>query len=413
MPAAKADIGARLRAEREARGWSRETLARQLRVVSHEPLPAVASLAHMIKEWETGKHSVSPRYRALYAAAFRMDEGTLFDVEWVATPSWRVPGAEPNGRFTPDDEDRLMLAVGRVVRPDFRVVDSLAKILAEQRRLEDAVGSALVLQVVRVQLPMVQQLVTEARGPVRPRLVDVSAQWAQFAGWLNIAAGHAPAARMSLNRAAEHAEEIGDTSMVGTVLSWKAYLAERIGQVGPMIGMAQAAQRNRIGPGHAYDLFLEARGRALAGERREAERLLGEAQVAAASADPASARPWEYYYLEPGFFALEAGATNVYLGRDDPSRNVQAVENLAAGLAELPAEMRRAEWAGEYIAHQAVAHLQASDAEAARAAVLDAAEIARATSSESLLRKLREIHGRMLRRWPTDPAITELLDALR
>lgn len=306
-----------------------------------------------------------------------------------------------------------MLAGGRMVRPDIHVVDSLAVILAEQRRLEDAIGSAPVLQMVRAQLPLVQQLVTEARGSIRPKLVDVAAQWAQFSGWLNIAVENAPAARASLDRAAEHAEEIGDTAMVGTVLSWKAYLAERTGQVGPMIGMAQAAQRNRVGPGHAYDLFLESRGHALAGEQRDAERLLDEAQAAAADATPASARPWEYYYLEPGFFALEAGFTNVYLGREDPRRNAQAVERLKAGLAELPTEMRGAEWAGDYIAHQAVAHLQASDAEAACAAVLDAAEIARATLSEPLLRRLRGIHAEMKRKWPDDPAVEELSDVLR
>ncbi|MCO6009333.1 hypothetical protein NE236_30615 [Actinoallomurus purpureus] len=417
MSADNARIGARLRTERKARRMTVEALAEAFRDHATERdrqrLPKIKDLCRTIRGHEAGEHPPGPRYRMLYAAVFETTEDDLFGDDRVAPVSpWCVPGAELNDRFTPEDEDQLMLATRRAIRPDSHVVECLAAILAEQRRLEDAVGSAPILQSVRAQLPMVQQLVTEARGPVRPKMVDVAAQWAQFSGWLNIAVGDAPAARMSLDRAAEHAEEIGDASMVGTVLSWKAYLAERIGQVGPMVGMAQAAQRNRIGPGHAYDLFLEARGHALAGEPGEAERLLGKAQAAVANADPASARPWEYYYLEPGFFALEAGVTNVYLGRDDPGRNARAVEHLAAGLAELPAAMRRAEWAGEYIAHQAVAHLQASETEAACAAVFEAAGIARATSSESLLRRLRDICRQMCSRWPTDPAVTELLDAL-
>ncbi|GAA4608247.1 hypothetical protein GCM10023195_32160 [Actinoallomurus liliacearum] len=420
MSADNARIPARLRAERKKRRMTVQAVAEAFRDHATERdrqrLPKLKDLCRTIRGHEAGEHPPGPRYRMLYAAVYGMPEDDLFGEDRNAQASlWRVSGVELEltGRLTLDDENRLVQATRRTTRPDSRVVESLAAILAEQRRLEDAVGSAPVLQVVRMQLPMVRQLVAEARGPVRPKLVDVAAQWAQFSGWLNIAVGDASAARMSLDRAAEHAEEIGDAAMVGTVLSWKAYLAERIGQIGPMVGMAQAAQRNRIGPGHAYDLFLEARGHALAGETREAERLLGEAQTAVTDAEPASARPWEYYYLEPGFFALEAGVTNVYLGRNDPKRNAQAVEHLTGGLAELPTEMRNAEWAGEYIAHQAVAHFQASEAEAAGAAVLEAARIAHATSSESLLRRLRGIHSRMSQKWPTDSAVTVLLDALR
>jgi predicted nucleic acid-binding protein len=201
--------------------------------------------------------------------------------------------------------------------------------------------------------------------------------------------------------------------MTGTVLSWKAHLAERDGQVGPMIGMSHAARRDRRGPGRAYDIFQEARGYALAGETRTAERLLGEAREAAAAAEQADARPWEYYYLEPGFFELETGLTYVYLGRDDPRQNGRAVESFSAGRAALPAEMRGAEWAGEYVSHQATAHLQAGDAEATIAAVAEAADIAVATSSEALLAKLRGIQEQMTAKWPDDPAVAELLDALR
>jgi hypothetical protein len=38
-------------------------------------------------------------------------------------------------------------------------------------------------------LTLVQSLAEEARGPIRPRVVDVAGQWAQFAGWLCAATG--------------------------------------------------------------------------------------------------------------------------------------------------------------------------------------------------------------------------------
>lgn len=415
MSAENNRIGVRLRDERKKRRMTVDQLAEAFRDNATERerrrMPKLADIARTIWGHEAGEHPPGPRYRARYAAAFDLDEDELFNTSRSPRTLW--PGVELNGALTPDDEERFALAARRPARVDVKVIDSLAVILAEQRRLEDAIGSVPVLHVVRAQLQTMAGLVVEARGPLRPRVVEIAAQWAQFAGWLHIAAGDAPAARTALDRAAEHAEEIRDTDMVGTVLSWKGHLAERAGQVGPMIGLSHAARRDRRGPGRAYDTFQEARGYALAGDSRAAARLLDEAQEAAASADAAVARPWEYYYLEPGFFALEAGLTCVYLGRIDPRQNGRAVDELAAGLAALPAGMRGSEWAGEYISHQATAHLQAGDAEAASAAVSEAAATARATSSEALLRRLRGVHERMRAEWPDDPDVVELGDALR
>lgn len=65
-------------------------------------------------------------------------------------------------------------------------VDSLAAILAKQRHVEDTIGSAELLEPVAAQLTVVNGLVLEARGTVRHRMLDVGAQWAQFAGWLAV-----------------------------------------------------------------------------------------------------------------------------------------------------------------------------------------------------------------------------------
>jgi hypothetical protein len=231
---------------------------------------------------------------------------------------------------------------------------------------------------------VLRDLVAGARGPVRPELVDVASQWAQFSGWLNIAVGDAPAARMSLDRAAEHAEEIGDRNMVGTVLSWKAYLAERIGHVGPMIGLSRAARRYRAGPGRVYELFQEARAVALTGDQPLADRLLHEAQAAVTGIDPSRARPWEYYYLEPGFFVLETGLTYLYLGEHDRRWTGEAVEHLARGLDELPPGMRRSEWAGEFRYRLGRAYLQGEERDRAAALAQDLSALAAQLCSSRL-----------------------------
>jgi len=338
--------------------------------------------------------------------AARIDEALDADGDLAAR---RPHGA----RLPPDDADRLRQALRRPSRIDETVAGSLAAVLAEQRRLEDAIGSALVLDTVRAQRQAISSLVTDARGPTRPQLVAVASQWAQFAGWLHIAAEDAPAARASLDHAAELAEEIGDTDMVGSVLSWKGYLAEHLGNVGPMIGLSAAAQRKRRGPGRAYDVFQEARGHALTGDVGTAGRLLDRARSAAGEANAADAREWEYYYLEPGFFDLETGATLVRLGRSDPRRNAEAVDVLRAGLAALPDGMRNSEWAGQYIVHLATAHAQDDEPEAACAAVTEAAGVARATSSGALLGQLRCIQRRMRTRWPSVPDVVQLVNVLR
>ncbi len=62
---------------------------------------------------------------------------------------------------------------------DVAAAEALADVLAAQRRAEDCLGSEAMLRPVRTQIAVVEELVTEARGQVRPRLVHVVGQWAQ------------------------------------------------------------------------------------------------------------------------------------------------------------------------------------------------------------------------------------------
>src|SRR6266446_5186557 len=84
-----------------------------------------------------GKRQPSPK------VARRLDEilGAGGELAALTHPDavWHPPGL--NREFSPDDEERLTLAVQRPSRTDARVVDSLAVILAGQRQLEDRIGS--------------------------------------------------------------------------------------------------------------------------------------------------------------------------------------------------------------------------------------------------------------------------------
>ncbi len=69
------------------------------------------------------------------------------------------------------------------------MVQALATVLAAQRRLEDSVGSAVVIPAVDAQVAEIERMVIDACGDVRPSLLNVAAQWSQFAGWLHANVG--------------------------------------------------------------------------------------------------------------------------------------------------------------------------------------------------------------------------------
>jgi transcriptional regulator with XRE-family HTH domain len=74
-------LGARLRAEREARGWTIRRMAERIYDASaglHNNLPDAESIIPQIRRWERGTSGIGERYRTLYCIAFGMGRD-LFD----------------------------------------------------------------------------------------------------------------------------------------------------------------------------------------------------------------------------------------------------------------------------------------------------------------------------------------------
>ncbi|WP_067071828.1 helix-turn-helix domain-containing protein [Carbonactinospora thermoautotrophica] len=321
----------------------------------------------------------------------------------LAVAKERLPGTP----LDPDAEERLRKAVQQPRRVDTAVIDALAATLAAQRRLEDAIGSVPLVEPITTHLAVIEDLVLDARGPIRAKVLDVAAQWAQFCGWLHANTGTRSTARTWYDRAAEWAAEADNADMVATAWSMKGHLAWMTGRVGPMIGLSQAAQRpaRRVSPGvRALAAQQEARGHALAGDGDATERKLDEAQALAARAaeHPEDEPAWIYFY-SPDFLTMQRGLAYRYLGR-----HAQAVELLTTGLAGLPEELRRAEWAAWYLYQLAVAHEQAGEPEQACAVAAEAADIARQTRAIRLRVQLQRLHARLAATWPTLPAVTDL-----
>ncbi len=320
-----------------------------------------------------------------------------------------------NGSLTSDARDRLTWIAQHPSRADAAAIESLGSVLAAQRRAEDSLGSAAILRPVRSQLAVVGDLVAEARGPLRPAVIDAAQQWAQFAGWLHLNLGEQPQAKARFRQALEHAEEINDQTMIATILSFRGYAAWRAGEPGPVIGLAQAAQRNgKVALSQrAYAAALEARGHALAGDAAATERKIGVSIERAERLYGHSEenRPWSYWYT-PGFFACQRGVVLSHFSHIPRFRD-EATNALTEGYAALAEEEKGSDWAGGYLAALAAVHEQAGDVEHACAVALQVAGIARRTGSARLRGMLARLRDQMEARWPGDPRVRELKEALR
>jgi transcriptional regulator with XRE-family HTH domain len=309
----------------------------------------------------------------------------------------------------PELADRLDWTARHAAGIDMAAADSLADVLASQRRAEDAIGAAAVLRPTMAQLAVVENLARQARGPMRLPVLNVGQQWAQFASHLCRHAGDVPAARACGAQALEWAEELGDRSMISTLLLSRGYLAAEAGEIGAMIGLAQGAQRDtRAATGQLADAAgFEARGLAMAGDSAAAERKLGEARdLAATLADrPQDQRSWSYW-LNPAVFVNEEGITCAYLA-GDPRWHRRAVELLAVKPDET------ALWAAaKNLTWLAFAHAQADDVGQACATALQASTAVRRTGSVPHAATLTQISADLTARHPADQRVVELADAL-
>jgi transcriptional regulator with XRE-family HTH domain len=311
----------------------------------------------------------------------------------------------------PDALERLTWAEQHPPRIDAAAVESLGEVLAAQRRAEDALGSAAMLRPVLAQLNMVDEFARQVYGPLRRPLVNVGQQWAQFAGWLCRDVGDLTNARICYARALEWAAELGDVTMTATILVERSYMAADANEIGSMIGLAEAAQRDSRAAVEQRALAsgLEARGYAMAGDSAATERKLDDAENLTGLVGSRELRPWSYW-MTPSFFQNVAGFTCGFLAGATPRWHERAVTLLAAR----PQSDARALWApAANLTHVAFAHAQAGDVDQACATAQAASAAARRTGSARHMTTLTRIHADLQARWPGHPRVTQLAEALR
>ncbi|MFC4564310.1 helix-turn-helix domain-containing protein [Nocardiopsis mangrovi] len=244
--------------------------------------------------------------------------------------------------LTPDDRGRIACGVSLPSRVDSESVAAMAKVLAAQRRLEDAVGPAVMLPGSLAQLSTVSAFARDARGPYRAPLLAVVAEMHQHTGWMLAAVRRDRESLEMLALAEEMADEAGAPTIAAVAVSFRGYVARQQRRFG---GVVRASQAARHSPGahetqQVFDTFQAAQGYAGLGQADAARRLLDEAaRRAATAADP----PEVVYWYSPAFFSLNIGMVHASLGD-----HADAADHLQAGLDGLPPEQRGAQWTDEY-----------------------------------------------------------------
>jgi transcriptional regulator with XRE-family HTH domain len=295
-----------------------------------------------------------------------------------------------DGPITPDDAERLLLAARRPARADSAVVEALATVLAGQRRLEDRIGAMPLIPTACAQLQVVDVLVSDARGSIRPNLVDIASQWAQFAAWLHAACRRLADADRLYERAIVWATEADSPDMVATAWNMKGHTAWMRGEIGPMISLSQVAARDRrASPGvRALAAQQQARGHAIAGDADAMDRQLDIAHelTLEAAAHSDEEPPWIYFF-DARMLTLQRARAYLYL----EDRTEAAVELLETGLAEMAEEVQRSEWLAHYIADLARAYRTLHENDEADRLVADIDQVATLTGSEALARRVTSL----------------------
>lgn len=252
------------------------------------------------------------------------------------------PWGTLNGAVNLDDRDRLAAVEQRPTRLDAAALDTLATVLAGQRRLEDVLGPAALLRPVAGQLDTLTAMLGDVRGPLRDRFGRLVAEWTTFTGWLNAALRRDGQALDLFGRAEDLADDFDDGTVAATATSFCGYVARQQGRPRAVVRSAMAAMATP--GGHSvqatFDRLQAAQGYAALGDEERARRLLDEA--AERAADGVEPPPIVYWYSEP-FFDLNIGIVLHGIGE-----HADAAALLADGLDGIPPDQAAAEWLGEY-----------------------------------------------------------------
>ncbi|MFI0357673.1 hypothetical protein [Actinomadura sp. 9N407] len=407
MPSDKEAIGARLRQAREAPPyWTRGEFARLLRAqATPDERPYVAhvgTLTDMIKQWESGKHLPSHRYRRLYARVTGRAEAELFGRSSIS--------AAHAAQASPAEAEFLELAA----RAD---VSALA---AHTLELLDVVVDRLCRD-----YPTVSPVVLTQRGKAHldsvMRLLDGRTTLAEHrellvhAGWISALlactlydAGDPANAEVARRTALRLGEQAGHGEIIGwawEIAAWFALVERRYDAV---VTLAEEGLRHAGETSGAVQLTLQAgRGYARMGDRRALESL--KAGRAILDRLPRPDHPDHHFVFDHDKYEFYCSTIYTMLGHDE------AAEEHAR---EVVAQCRRRADPVRWPMRLSMVHLDLGQVAGRRGDLDEAVRHGRAAlvpvrRSGDLLPRAAELHRQLEGRWASERRVADFAEQLR
>jgi transcriptional regulator with XRE-family HTH domain len=313
-------VETRLKAARQARGWSQLHLVAELERVSTargiRP-PARASLKTQVSRWENGHVKPDGLYSSLLAEIY------------ATTPA----------DLDLDSQTALWLPQARVLgQPSAELVASLRNVLGEYARTDNAVGPGHLIGFAIQHVVELEQVAIEARGSLRSQILALCSRFAEFAGWLCQDAGDLLDAERWTDRALDFIEGAEDVHARAYLLMRKSAIAADRRDPMRAVNLAEAASGRDPG-----QLTLQMRAliacqiviaQAVSSNALESDRA-AEAAVEIVVADVGNV-PEELAYCTPAYVLMETGAAAARLRSYDV-----AADRLSEAVSSWPDGFRR------------------------------------------------------------------------
>jgi hypothetical protein len=212
--------------------------------------------------------------------------------------------------------------------------------LASTRTLEDHTSAATVLPAVRNLVTVTSRFAHEAKGMLGPRALTLASETHTYAGWLALDTNDNAGASRHFRSGMALAAEAGAGDHLAQALSFQGFRALIEQEYTESAALVQAAQRHStLTSLSTFYALLAARALAIGGEHAESNAHLAQADRLLDRCDGSDLDSRTYWYT-PAFLVAQRGLVHAYAGR-----RASAADDLAGGLAAMPAEQREAGWA--------------------------------------------------------------------
>ncbi|MFT7837585.1 helix-turn-helix transcriptional regulator [Saccharothrix sp. BKS2] len=264
----------RIRALREARGWSQAEAAQQMRQHTDEALPDPDHLVRRWKAWERGENKPSQHYAPIIAAALHTVTTALFPPENRTDSGLEIVNA--TGMDTMEIVSRLQASsINEATLQALRItVDRLCSEYAHSRPDELVIeGRRWLRRIVEMQ----EQRLSFSQ---RRDTLELAGWLALLVGCLEYDMGDRRAAEATRRAALNLGQEVGSAGILGWAHEMKAWFSLTSGDYRGVVAAAQAGQA--LSGNHSVGVQLiaqEAKAWARMGRQTEMENALERGRV--------------------------------------------------------------------------------------------------------------------------------------